>query len=335
MLKPLYGQKKGDGLVVTNLPIPALLPSFEEYLRVMLGRRPGTIDRYLSTLNAFSAWLSSKGYSTDPRKVGRPEVEAWMKDLYYHQGNLANITRATKLSAIKCFWRYLAYTGLIDEDPMELIPAPKIKRPMPKKFTTAQLRKLFSAPDLSTPMGIRDLAILKLMYGSGPRADEIRRLNIDDIQLDGSTAYIHYTDTKGGKERYVRLRSNPTRALLRWLTVREEVVKDPQERSLFVSMASNMPPRRLSTVGYNRILKRYAELVGISDERVFVHRMRTTFATDLYDLGFGIKEISILMGHNSVKTTERYIAISETALKKTSIPDRRWRELERLDDSEP
>lgn len=318
------------------MDILSYLNGFEEHLMVLLGRSSGTVKRYCRTVESFSDWINSRGVEGGmPRtalSITQGDIEAWLKDLYYHQGNLQNISRASKLSALKAFWKYLEYKGVIDDNPLRLVPSPKISRPLPQKFSTFQLRQIFAGPDLSTPMGIRDMAILKVLYGSGPRVDEVRNLNLDDLHYNGRDIYLHYHITKGGKERVVHLRRNPSEALMRWSSIRERFTdpRDPDSaRSLFVSMSNNTPGCRMSVHAYNAVLKKYSGLVGLNSERVFVHKMRSTFATDLYDLGFGIIEISHLMGHRSVETTQWYIAISDSALKKTAIPDKRWRELER------
>lgn len=310
------------------------LEGFREHLSVIRGRRPGTVKRYVRAVEVFHAWLEVRGArgASDVSAVLRDDVEAWLKDLFYHHGNLKNVSRAGKLSAIKSFWRFLFYKHFIIDNPMELIPSPRVQRPMPQKFSTGQLQKIFTAPDRSVPLGVRDFAILELLYATGPRVDEVRRLSLEDLTPQGNGFLVRFF-TKGGKERLVPMGKTPSASLMAWLAIREAHA-EPSDEALFVSMARNMPCRRMSVGAYNEVLKRAAAHVGITNERVFVHKVRATYATDLYDMGYGIKEISLLMGHNSVATTERYIAISETALKKTRIPERRWRELEKGGKSE-
>lgn len=316
--------------------ILSYLPEFRQHLQVILGRRKGTVLNYCRVLELFQVYLEKSGGaggkgSLNVEDVAMPDIERWLKDLFYQRGNV-NQTRASQLSAIKAFWRFLAHKGVISESsPILQIPSPKICRPLPRKFTTDQLRRIFSRPDLSTPAGIRDMAILKVLYGTGPRVDEIRMLDLDDLHPDGKNVFIHFRDTKGGKERRVHLGPNPTDALMKWLAIREKyIAKDPDAgRSVFVSLDRYRPGHRMCQGSYNKILKKYAVAVGVKTEDAFVHKLRATFATDLYDMGYGIKEISILMGHESVASTERYIAISETALKRTYIPGKRWKELER------
>ncbi len=310
-----------------------LIKHFKSYLSVIRGNRPGTVELYARIVERFFEWLPSQGGSggrIDLSVITSLDVEAWLKDLYYHQANVRNVTRSTKLSALKIFWKYLLSRGYIKSDPVSLMPSPRVVRLMPKKFTTGQLSRLFGSPDAAMPAGLRDLAILKTLYGTGPRVNEIRCLNLEDVHPSGpASVYLHY-QTKGGKERMVRLARNPSEALLRWCAIRENHAV-PGEQALFVSLKNPEAGTRLSKNAYNSILKKYADAIGITGERVFVHRMRTTFATDLYDLGYNILEISIQMGHTGVETTQRYIAVSEKALKKTSIPESRWRELEKLE----
>jgi len=311
-----------------------LIKSFESYLSVIRGLRPGTVRLYARIVERFFEWLPSDGGvggQVDVTAITSVDVEGWLKDLYYHHANFRNVTRSTKLSALKIFWKWLLSRGYIKNDPVSLMPSPRVVRRMPKKFTANQLSRLFGSPDAATPRGLRDLAILKVLYGTGPRVNEIRTLNLEDVHPSGpASVYLHY-QTKGGKERMVRLARNPSEALLRWCAIRENHAA-PGEAALFVSLKSPASGTRLSKDAYNNILKKYAKAIGITGERVFVHRMRTTFATDLYDLGYNILEISIQMGHSGVETTQRYIAVSEKALKKTAIPEKRWRELEKMEE---
>ena len=313
------------------------LPRFKEHLKVILGLAPGTIDGYSRILTRFECWIIDRGVEGGIDDIsgleGRSLIEEWMKALFYHYNNQKNTSRAVKLAAIKKFFEFLVYDGAItpDANPAKDIPSPKQAKVMPQKFSTAQLKAIFTAPDITTPMGIRDLAILTVLYGCGPRVDEIREMGFNDLRFtdNGKDIYI-YIQGKGAKERTVRLRRRASANIRNWLVIREKYAA-PGEQALFVSFRPPTPGTNLSKVSYNKILKKYAADVGIKNERVFVHKMRSTFATDLYDEGFGLIEISMLMGHSSVETTQGYIVISEKVLKKTAISDKRWKELEERD----
>lgn len=311
------------------------LPRFEDHLKVILGLATGSIDQYRRHLTHFQSWLQTRGVQggNDLLEITQLDIEDWMKYLFLHGGNLQNSTRAGKLAAIKKFFEFMVYDKAIDaaQNPAVNIPAPKISRKVAQKFSTQQLQDILGAPDLTTAQGIRDKAIMMALYGLGTRVDEIRNIDIDDLRNSGKDIYI-YIKGKGAKERTVRLMSRPSEALRCWLAIREKYAAQG-ERAVFISFRPPKIGTRISPVSYNKILKKYAALVGIKDERVFVHKVRSTFATDLYDMGHGIKEISILLGHKSIETTNGYIAISEKALKKTAIPNSRFKELEgRSDD---
>lgn len=304
------------------------LPRFQEHLKVVLGFRDGTIKRYCYTLRRFEKWIASRGVECGIDAISQADIEDWLKDLFYNQGNMKNSSRASKLAAIKKFFAYLVYDKAIDknEDPAVNIPSPKVAKVMPQKFSTSQLRAIFTAPDLGSPMGIRDLAILTVLYGCGPRVEEIREMGLDDLRFTGNDIYV-YIQGKGAKERTVRLLRRASSNLRNWLVIREQYAA-PGERALFVSFRPPQVGSNLSKVSYNNILKKYAAAVGIKNERVFVHKVRATFATDLYDADHGLIEISMLLGHSSVETTQGYIVISDKVLKKTAISDKRWKELE-------
>ena len=319
------------------MKISDLFSRFENNLVVLRGLQPSTVGRYITHIKQFELWFVSRGVEggADPLAVDQSHIEEWLKHLYFKQGN-QNPTRAAKLAALKKFFQFLVYDRLIEQhsNPAVNIPTPKFSKTMPQVFATGPLQDIFFAPDERSTRGIRDKAILTVLYGTGPRVNEIRNLNLADIQFSGSGAYLHYKKTKGVKERVVRL--GEVEPLRRWLTIREAHINagDPDAgASVFVSLnMGSKPGTRLSTVSFNNILKHYAALVGIKNERVFVHKMRATMATDLYDAGVGLIEISYMLGHESVDTTQRYIARSETALKKTSITRKRWNELKRRDD---
>lgn len=309
------------------------LQGYREHLQIVLGYRAGTVARYTSALRIFAEWIVSSGRAPTAtiEAVTQDAITDWMKHLYYHGGNQQNVSRAGKVAALKSFWKYLRFADLVSSNPVAAIPYPKPASHAAQKFGEKQLRKIFAPLTGSSPADIRDRALLMLMYGAGPRVSEIVHLNVDNLhEFSAADLRVEFGDTKGAGYRMVSLSPTPARALREWLIIRAAHVAAGDadaQHALFLSLSKSDPGHRLGKEGISRMLKRVAEGVGINDERVFVHKMRSTFATDLYDLGYGIKEISLQMGHKSVKATERYIAISEKALRQTRIPESRWRKL--------
>lgn len=315
-------------------PLAELLFTWEEFLTIQKGQRPRGVAQYRKVVVSFFAWMGSNGLEADPAQVSRETIESWMKDLFY-AGNIKNSSRASKLSALRSFFGWLRYADLLPWDCAKGIPSPKVQPVLPQKFSTEELRLIFAAPRKDTPYGIRDAAILKTMYAAGPRVSELIGLNIGDVIDSGG--YIRLVIRgKGGKERTITLRRNPSKALREWILLRAQCSGD---EALFQRLKGGTG--RMSEKGFNNILKKYAGLVGIADADAFVHKMRATFITDLYDSGhdkcpkcgtavrnFDVFEIMILAGHEDPKTTMGYTAIAERRLRKVAIPDARFNEIE-------
>ncbi len=317
--------------------LEALLEQWQEFMLIQRGLRARGVARYASTVRGFFAWRQSLDVTT----ITRAEVERWQKALYLELGNLSNRSRASKLSALRNFCRWLLYTNTIKADPTEGIPSPKALRLLPSKFSKDELRRLFAAPDLETRQGVRDLAILKTLYASGLRVSELVALDVGHLIDTGGYIRIQVIDGKGGKGRTLTLRSNPSTTLRRWLTIRSGI--ESESAAVFVRLRGSVG--RLSEVSIQNILKKHAATAGIDPTTAHCHKLRATFASDLYDSGHdhcprcghaiqyvGVLEVGAQLGHDDVKTTMGYIAISDRVLKKTAIPDRRFREIEREED---
>ena len=319
------------------MSLDSLLFSWMEHLSIIKGQRPNTVVQYEKISRRFFSWLQSNDHSIDPSQVTRESIGEWMKVLFYEYGNISNQTRASKLSAIRSFFSWLCYARHIKNAPTKGIPSPKVQEHLPQKFSTEELRLLFAAPSRDKIMGIRDLAMLKTMYAAGPRVSELTRLDINHVIDSGGYIRLLIMDGKGGKSRTVTMRSNPSKALREWLIMRRQI--ETPSAALFVRLKG--PPNRLSDKSIQNVLKKYARVVGIEDAEVFVHKMRGTFASDLYDSGndkcprcghninyVGVMEVAMLMGHEDLKTTMGYIGISERVLRKTAISDKRFNEIE-------
>lgn len=315
-----------------------LLEDWREYCLIQKGQQPRGVKQYERCVRGFFVWLEAKGFAPDPLTVARDHVTEWQRSLFYEQGNVSNKTRATKLFALKSFFGFLLYAGQIDFDPVKDIPAPKTQPNLAQKFSTEDLRLLFAAPDREKTAGVRDAAILKTMYAAGPRVAELVALDFNHIHDSGGYIRIEILRGKGGKSRTITLRTLASQALREWLIIRSEI--ETEHKAVFIALHGKKHGR-LSTKSVHNVFKKYAAIVGIDSAEVFCHKMRSTFASDLYDSGndkcprcktaiqyVGLLEVQALMGHEDPKTTQGYIAISDRVLRKTAIPDRRFREIE-------
>lgn len=319
----------------------SLIFSWMEFLSIQKGQRPNTVRQYEKIVRDFFAWTRVDDLPPlRPHEINADIVQEWMKYLFYDRENMSNQSRASKLSALRSFFSWLKYAGKIAADPTAGIPSPKVQDTLPQKFSIEDLRRIFAAPARNTIMGLRDLAMLKTMYAAGPRVSELINLDINHIIDTGGYIRLEIINGKGGKSRTVTMRNNPSRALREWLHIRRGIETD--DPALFVRLKGK-PTKRLSTKSAENILKKYARRIGIDDAEIFVHKMRATFATDLYDSGndqcphcrrqinyVGPVEVAMLLGHEAsdLATVMRYIAISDRVLRKTAIPDRRFNEIE-------
>ena len=315
-----------------------LISDWMEHLFIQKGHQARGVEQYALILRSFFLWLSRKGDVDDPNTITRGQIEEWQKALFFDQANISNRTRASKLSALRSFFGWMKYEGHRPDDPTKGIPTPKIGTSLPQKFSTDELRKLFSAPRRDKIMGLRDLAILKVMYAAGPRVSELCNLNLNDVSDSGGYIRIQFKGGKGNKDRTITLQRNPSRTLRDWIAARRGLETD--NNALFTRLFGKKYTR-LSVCTAQNILQKYAKVVGIDSVDVFAHKMRGTFATDLYDSGddccprckMKIHHVDLLlvqlaMGHADPKTTMPYIAVSDRYLKRTAIPDRRFNEIE-------
>lgn len=307
--------------------LQGLLVAYKEYEAIVRGRSVSSVQRYLRVIREFDDWCSARG--DEIYSVSKSEIEDWLRQLFYEKGNLSNQTRATKLSAIKSFYRFLVERGYLSVSPAGGIPSPKIAKISPKVFPEDQVRLIFGAAAEEEGLaGVRDLAMLKLLYGAGPRANEVAVLEMSDVVFKEETCSVLFHG-KGAKERVVKLVRSPTLALKEWYSFRLSGGAGPDD-PFFTRLTRDKSQHGLgmSTAAVNAVLKKYAERVGIAEVEVFVHKMRSTFATTLYDVTGDVFVVAAKMGHEDIKTTMKYVAVSERALGAAVIPNKRWRLIE-------
>ena len=171
----------------------------------------------------------------------------------------------------------------------------------------------------------RDRCVLRLFYATGMRRNETANLTLDRVTLSARTGRVHIIG-KGSKHRVVPFEGPIVPLIKTWLIVRAQYVRD-DDNHLFISLFSRAAGHGLDNGGLHKTIKRIAIRMGMRDNNAFLHKLRSTYATDMYDEGIPVGEIRILMGHSSETTTWRYIAISERHLQKSRISSARWRHL--------
>ena len=250
-------------------------------------RGPGAVEE--GTIRSFVASLSASTYGPE----GKPY-------------RAASVARA--LSAVRSFHRFLLREGVTDRDPAAGVPQPRLPRSLPRPLPVEEVRRLLEAPDEDSTTGLRDRAILELLYGSGLRISELTGLDVDDVDLEeGSLRVLG----KGGKEREVPLGSFGRDAVGAYLTRgRPALATGAGRGALFLNARGG----RLSRQSCARSLGRYVRQAGI-ERRVTLHTLRHSFATHLLEGGADGRVVQELLGHASVATTQIYTLVTSQHLR--------------------
>ena len=250
-------------------------------------RRAEDVDG--ATIRAFVASLSASTHGPD--------------DAPYRATSVARA-----LSSVRSFHRFLVREGIADHDPTAGVPQPRLPRSLPRPLPVEDVRRLLEAPDVETPAGIRDRAILELLYGSGLRISELTGLDVDDVDLEeGSVRVLG----KGGKEREVPLGSFAADAVTAYLARGRPALASGTTRG---AVFLNARGGRLSRQSCARVLAAYVRRAGI-DRRVTLHTLRHSFATHLLEGGADVRVVQELLGHASVGTTQIYTLVTEQHLR--------------------
>ncbi len=222
----------------------------------------------------------------------------------------APATVARKVAAVKSFFHYLVAENILRADPTAALDSPKVGRSLPKAITVAEVDALLNQPAGDTsPEGLRDKAMLELLYATGMRVSELVSLNTDDISL--ASGYIRCFG-KGGKERTIPVHPQAIAALETYLAeARPRLIISAHEPALFV----NHRGTRLTRQGFWLIIKEYARKAGIQE--ITPHTLRHSFATHMLNNGASVRDVQELLGHASIATTQIYTHLTNRQMRRT------------------
>lgn len=327
-------RQSGDGMPAVlrrlerhKLPkaLEAALVEWIVHLRVSRALSVRTAENYMNAVALYALWLrKARDKAIDAAEPA--DVEAWMQYLFAQAGQKAR-TRGLKLTAIRRFYSWRLSMGKGRINPAADIQGPKRGKPLPKKYTEAQLRALFASCDRDKPIGIRDYSILMMFYATGARRDELEKLGLSQLVLreKGGEARFH---GKGAKERVVRFGQSCSDAIKAWLYERDRMAAIHDEDAVWLGLAGHSIGKRFKRFGLYSVVARAIKRAGLRiDGRTGVHRLRVTFATDLFDSGAAdLEAIQMLLGHESIETTRGYLAISERR-QKARMPESQIRKI--------
>jgi integrase/recombinase XerD len=283
----------------------SLIQEFIEYLGHEKGLATNTLESYGRDLRQYCGFLSEDTSQT-PETASQATIVAYLMMLR-KQGK-ATATIARRLAALKAFYQFMLKENYVTKDPTDDLSSPKLERKLPRVLTVDEVEKLLNQPDTSTPAGIRDKAMLEVLYATGIRVSELVSLNLDDIELD--EGFVRCIG-KGSKERVVPMGEIAINALRSYLSKgRPKLVSNPGENALFL----NHHGRRLTRQGFWKIVKKYAAQLGIRKE-ITPHTLRHSFATHLLENGADIRAVQEMLGHADISTTQIYTHVTKDRLK--------------------
>ncbi|HWI51062.1 MAG TPA: site-specific tyrosine recombinase XerD [Symbiobacteriaceae bacterium] len=282
-----------------------LIHEFINYLSVERGLAINTLESYGRDLRQYSEFLETDDESALD-SVSRNTIVNYL--LYLQSQGKATATIARRLAALKAFYQFLVREKRIGSDPTANLESPKLEKRLPKVLSVTEVERLLAQPDAGQAAGVRDRAMLELLYATGIRVSELVSLDVTDVNLE--MGYIKCSG-KGSKERIVPLGSLAIQSCREYLSgARTRLVREREELALFV----NHHGHRLTRQGFWKIVKKYAEDAKIEKE-ITPHTLRHSFATHLLENGADLRSVQEMLGHADISTTQIYTQVTRGRIK--------------------
>jgi integrase/recombinase XerD len=280
-----------------------LVPEYISYLRVEKGLSKNSLDAYERDLRKLSTWVAKNGLEL--LTLTRRDLREWLIDL--GRTKLSDNSKRRLISAMRGFYKFLMTDGHIKNSPAENLDAPQKGFYLPKFLNQSEIETLLAAPDVSTETGLRDRAILELMYACGLRVSETVNVQLKDIDLDSG---ILTTTGKGSKTRRVPVGSSAVEWVKSYLALRRKKT-DIDVEHLFVSPLGRPLDRQI----IHKLVTEYANKCGLPD--VSPHTLRHSFATHLVQNSADIRSVQQMLGHADISTTQIYTHMTDAHLRKS------------------
>lgn len=281
-----------------------LIGAYENYLTKVKQASANTVSSYMRDIRQFSAWLRE---TEDADVVDATQLNISEYVAYLEEQGRSGATKSRALASLKNFYAYLISSGFLNETPVKEVKVERGEKKLPQILTNREVELLLAQPNTTDTKGIRDKAMLEVMYATGIRVTELISLDLDDVNLDMGTIRC----AGGKKNRVIPLYPAALRALTTYLRdVRSMMLADPREPALFV----NVGGARMSRQGFWKILKHYQVSAHINKE-IGPHTLRHSFAVHLLENGADIGSVQELMGHSDISSTQVYTQMVDQHLK--------------------
>ena len=285
---------------------PALIDAYLSHLTVERRLAVNSVESYARDLTLLSAYAAGRG--TGVEALGRPELEELVRDLMTEGRSPRSVARA--VACFRGFYRFLVIDGRLTVSPADDLRPPRAWKVLPRYLSVEEVDRLIAQPDVSTPRGVRDRALIELLYATGMRVSELLALRPADVNLDAS--YLTCTG-KGDKQRIVPFGDDAGGWVGKYLReARPALLGRRASPRLFVNVRGGGPG--LTRIGFWKILKGYALRAGLG-AALSPHMLRHSFATHLLERGADLRAIQMMLGHADLSTTQIYTHVLEQRMR--------------------
>jgi integrase/recombinase XerD len=282
-----------------------LIDQFIHFLAVEKGLSHNTLESYQRDMVAYTSYLREQGV-TQIQDSTRSQIIGYLMSL--QKKGRATATLSRNMASIRAFYQFLVRDKYIEKDPSIHLETPKIEKRLPKVLSIEEVERLLDSPHVHHPAGLRDKAMLELLYATGIRVSELVNLEVGDVNLE--MGFVKCMG-KGSKERIIPLGSVAIHIVRQYINVgRPRLLKDGNETALFL----NHLGKQITRQGFWKIIKRYAQKANIRTE-ITPHTLRHSFATHLLENGADLRSVQEMLGHADISTTQIYTHVTRSRIK--------------------
>ncbi|PTT03604.1 site-specific tyrosine recombinase XerD [Pedobacter sp. HMWF019] len=274
------------------------LKEFKSYLKLERALSGNSVDAYLNDVAKLTQYLDAANLNLQVKEIHTEHLKTFL--VWLHELGVLPNTQARIISGLKAYFGYLLLENLIQSDPSELLETPKVRRKLPDVLTIHEINELIGAIDASKPEGMRNKAIIEVLYGCGLRVSELVGLKISDLNFESE--FIKVTG-KGNKERIIPIGTTALHLIRIYITeIRVHLnIKKGNEDFIFL----NRTGTSLSRISVFTMIKGLAERIGLN-KSISPHTLRHSFATHLVEGGADLRAVQEMLGHSNITTTEIY-----------------------------
>ena len=296
--------KAHDSASEPHVAATRLITRFLDHAWAERGLAKATLTSYGADLRGLASWLGSRGDSFE--NADRSKLFDYLSARL--SGGMKPRSGARLVSTLKQFYQWAIEQGLRSDDPATDLATPKLPRSLPKAMTETEVESLLRAPDIAAPLGMRDKAMLELLYATGLRVSELVSLRGEQLSLAQGVVRVR---GKGAKERLVPLGDEAQHWVERYLKEARGAIHVRPEPALFITQRGMAMTRQ----GFWLLIKRYALIAGVR-ATLSPHTLRHSFATHLLNHGADLRVVQLLLGHSDLSTTQIYTHVAREGLKK-------------------